>query len=266
MPDAGLAFRRWLFLFLTLSSTAAAVTKLASVLHAGGLSIGETCFLFLFAILFGWISMSFWLVLFGVVARLESVRLLPLAEAPRSGTRTAILMPVYNEDVARVFSGVRAIHDSVRDAGEDLEGLLELVGLHGGQRAVELVQHELHPQLAGLVLDDEEQLVGLRAARHLRREQPLQLQVARVGLLPREVDVDALFELALIHAAVLIERRTKRKPAGTDPRGYLRRAAAMAFAPARPRGSATFFTELGFASGFQSGGSRPVRSSWRYFW
>ena len=119
MPDAGLAFRRWLFLFLTLSSTAAAVTKLGSVLHASGLSIGEACFLFLFAILFGWISMSFWLVLFGVVARLESVKLLPLAEGPRSETRTAVLMPVYNEDVVRVFSGVRAIYDSVRDAGED---------------------------------------------------------------------------------------------------------------------------------------------------
>ena len=30
----------------------------------------------------------------------------------------SILMPVYNEDVARVFSGVRAIHDSARNAGE----------------------------------------------------------------------------------------------------------------------------------------------------
>ena len=119
MPDAGLAFRRWLFLFLTLSSTAAAVTKLASALHAGGLSLGEACFLFLFAILFGWISMSFWLVLFGVVARLESVRLLPLAEATRSNTPSAVLMPIYNEDVARVFSGVRAIYDSVRNAGEE---------------------------------------------------------------------------------------------------------------------------------------------------
>jgi len=70
MPDAGLAFRRWLFLLLTLSSTAAAVTKLWSILQAGGLSFGETLFLILFAILFGWISAAFWLALFGVVAKL----------------------------------------------------------------------------------------------------------------------------------------------------------------------------------------------------
>ena len=118
MPDVGLALRRWLFLFLTLSSTAAAVVKLWSILQSDGLTAGETFFLFLFAILFGWIAIAFWMALFGVVAKLESMRLLPLASASREGTRTAILMPVYNEDVARVFSGVQAIYDSVRDAGE----------------------------------------------------------------------------------------------------------------------------------------------------
>ncbi len=122
MPDGGLAFRRWLFLFLTFSSTAAAVAKLWSILQADGLSIGEGLFLFLFAILFGWIASAFWLALFGAVARLEGLRLMPLATAPRGDgepkSRTAILMPVYNEEVARVFASVRAIHDSVRDAGE----------------------------------------------------------------------------------------------------------------------------------------------------
>ena len=63
MPDGSLAFRRWLFLFLTVSATAAAVAKLWSVLQANGLSIGESLFLFLFAILFGWIASAFWLAL-----------------------------------------------------------------------------------------------------------------------------------------------------------------------------------------------------------
>jgi membrane glycosyltransferase len=119
VPDTGLALRRWLFLFLILSSTAAAVVKLWAILESGGLSIGEGLFVFLFAILFGWIAIAFWLALFGVVARLEGVRLMPLSSAARDeGARTAVLMPVYNEDVARVFSGVRAIYDSLRDAGE----------------------------------------------------------------------------------------------------------------------------------------------------
>jgi membrane glycosyltransferase len=119
VPDTGLALRRWLFFFLCLISTTAAVLKLLAILEAGGLGIGEGLFLLLFAILFGWIAIAFWLALFGVVARLERMRLLPFQPAPRGqDTQTAILMPVYNEDVARVFSGVRAIYDSVRDAGE----------------------------------------------------------------------------------------------------------------------------------------------------
>jgi membrane glycosyltransferase len=119
VPDTGLALRRWLFLFLCLFSTVAAVLKLLSILQSGGLSPGEGLFLFLFAVLFGWIASAFWLALFGVVARLERMRLLPFSPAPRGqDSRTAILMPVYNEDVGRVFSGVRAIYDSVRDAGE----------------------------------------------------------------------------------------------------------------------------------------------------
>ena len=65
MPDGSLAFRRWFFLFLTVSATAAAVAKLWSVLQANGLSIGESLFLFLFAILFGWIASAFWMALFG---------------------------------------------------------------------------------------------------------------------------------------------------------------------------------------------------------
>ncbi len=49
-------------------------------------------------------------------------------------------------------------------------------------------------------------------------------------------------------------------------RAYFLRASASAFAPARPRGSARFFTEPSAAYGFQSLGRRSVRSSMRYFW
>ena len=109
-----IAARRWLFLFLVVLSTAAAVDKFYQVLRIDGVDPLEFLFLALFAILFGWITISFWVAVFGAFARLTGARLLPLAEgtAP-SSSRTAILMPVYNEDVARVFSGVQAIFDSV---------------------------------------------------------------------------------------------------------------------------------------------------------
>ncbi len=114
-----MAPRRWLYLFLVLASTVAAVTQMVGVLQIDGLTFSEGAILFLFAILFAWIAASFWLAVFGAWARFAKVELLPLK--PASGTsaaRTAILMPVYNEDVARVFSGVRAIRES---AGADFD-------------------------------------------------------------------------------------------------------------------------------------------------
>jgi membrane glycosyltransferase len=113
-----IAARRWLFLILVLVSTAAAVDKLYQVLRIDGIDPPEFVFLCLFGILFGWITISFWMAVFGAFARLTTARLLPLKEAPApSSSRTAILMPVYNEDVARVFSGVQAIFDSVAATG-----------------------------------------------------------------------------------------------------------------------------------------------------
>ena len=117
MPD--LALRRWLYLYFVLASTVAAVTAMAGVLRGGGFSGGEIALLVLFAILFAWISASFWLTCLGAVARLAGVRLLPLkAASGPSAARTAILMPVYNEDVAGVFAGVRSIWEA---AGPDFD-------------------------------------------------------------------------------------------------------------------------------------------------
>ena len=113
-----IAARRWLFLFLVIVSTAAAVVKLYQVLLVDGIDPLEFLFLGLFAILFGWITISFWMAVFGAFARLTNARLLPLKESEAPSTaRTAILMPVYNEEVARVFSGVQAIFDSVAATG-----------------------------------------------------------------------------------------------------------------------------------------------------
>ncbi|HWF63345.1 MAG TPA: glucans biosynthesis glucosyltransferase MdoH [Rhizomicrobium sp.] len=114
-----IAVRRWLFLFLVVLSTAGAVFKLYQVLRVDGIDALETLFLILFAILFGWVTISFWLAVFGAFARLTGARLLPLAQSDQPITpRTAILMPVYNEDVNRIFSGVRAIFDSLQGAPE----------------------------------------------------------------------------------------------------------------------------------------------------
>src|SRR5579872_4374063 len=117
MPD--IAARRWLFLVLVLASTIAGVLQLWSVLLIDGLNNPEFLFLILFAILFGWIAASFWMAMFGAWAKLSGASLLPLAQrSGPSASRTAILMPVYNEDVMRVFAGVEAMHGSLTEAGE----------------------------------------------------------------------------------------------------------------------------------------------------
>ncbi|HET7083895.1 MAG TPA: glucans biosynthesis glucosyltransferase MdoH [Rhizomicrobium sp.] len=117
MPD--IAPRRWLYLFLVLASTVAAVTQMAGVLQFDGFTWREIVILALFAILFSWVAMSFWLTVFGAWVHFTKTNLLPLKPAGElSAARTAILMPVYNEDVARVFSAVQAIWES---AGADFD-------------------------------------------------------------------------------------------------------------------------------------------------
>src|SRR4030095_15000450 len=44
-------------------------------------------------------------------------------------------------------------------ARQDLEARRELIGPHITDRGLELVDHQLHPQLRGLMLDDEQHLV-----------------------------------------------------------------------------------------------------------
>jgi len=114
-----MAPRRWLYLFVVLASTVAAVTQMAGVFQFDGFSGREIVILALFAILFAWIASSFWMTVFGAFARFAGQELLPLHPAGEpSAARTAILMPIYNEDVGRVFSGVRAIRES---AGPDFD-------------------------------------------------------------------------------------------------------------------------------------------------
>src|SRR5882672_2766536 len=92
---------------------------MAGVLQFDGFTVREVTILALFAILFAWIAASFWLAVFGAWARFNKINLLPLKPASEpSAARTAILMPVYNEDVGRVFSGVRAMWES---AGPDFD-------------------------------------------------------------------------------------------------------------------------------------------------
>lgn len=78
----------------------------------------------LFAILFCWVSAGFWTALMGFwgcspgVTATGSPAAAPAAKPIAADARTAIVMPICNEDVPRVFAGLRATVESMAATGE----------------------------------------------------------------------------------------------------------------------------------------------------
>ena len=72
------------------------------------------------------------------------------------------------------------LHDAA-DAGELFEGVGQLVLRNASHGGLQLVQHQLHPQLAGLVLHDEQHLVVVGRERLLRVQDGVELQVVAVA-------------------------------------------------------------------------------------
>ncbi|MDR0184755.1 glucans biosynthesis glucosyltransferase MdoH [Lysobacter arvi] len=117
----GMAMRR-----LAVIGGAALLTLIATyqiwwVLRGGGIDVLEGILLVLFVGLFAWIAQAFVGSLAGFVlivgghrARLGLDSATPL---PELGTRTALLMPTYNEDPERLLAGLEAIHESLQATG-----------------------------------------------------------------------------------------------------------------------------------------------------
>ncbi len=110
-------WRRLLFFALTLLTAAAATGMMCDILAANGLTGLKRAGLVLFYVLFVWITGAFWTALAGFVIRLRggdplSLRPAELAGRPLAG-RTAIIMPIYNEDTTRVAAGLDVIWSSL---------------------------------------------------------------------------------------------------------------------------------------------------------
>jgi membrane glycosyltransferase len=91
------------------------------VLPYQGKQVLEVGILFLFALLFCWVSAGFWTAMMGFLQLLigrdrYSISARGTPDAPIDpSARTAIVMPICNEDVARVFAGLRATYESLAD-------------------------------------------------------------------------------------------------------------------------------------------------------
>lgn len=118
-----LSIRRTLVAALVILTTGLGAFRFWTVLRVDGATGLELVLLAVFAVLLGWIAFSFWLVVAGAYARWYGGRLTWLKEpVPVDATtacvgRTAVLVPVYNEEWARLFAGVRAICESLIAAG-----------------------------------------------------------------------------------------------------------------------------------------------------
>jgi membrane glycosyltransferase len=118
--------RRIVLLALTLVQTAVAGALMMESLPAHGGTLLERLVLVLFLILFFWVSAGFWTAMAGFLVLVKGDRhgVGNFSNASPGQTavqgrhdvaplKTAIVMPICNEDVARVFAGLRATYESV---------------------------------------------------------------------------------------------------------------------------------------------------------
>ncbi len=115
--------RRMLFFSAVFVLTSLATWFMADLLWQGGISRLEIALLVLFVVLFAHVAIGFCSALVGfyvmnrggdscrITATIEPGEDVPLAS-------TAVIMPVFNEDVSRVFEGIRVIYRSVQATGK----------------------------------------------------------------------------------------------------------------------------------------------------
>ncbi len=115
--------RRLVLLVLSLAPAVYATYLLSGLLPREASSSAEKALLAVFAVLSCWLAAGFWTAMMGFVVLLRGGdRHLVSRSAAGTGPlpdegRTAVVMPICNEDVQRVFAGLRATIESVGRAG-----------------------------------------------------------------------------------------------------------------------------------------------------
>ena len=118
---ASLAVRRLAIFAATAVLTAGGAREMYDVVDVGGVTALEWALLVLFAALFAWVAFSFvsslagfFVTLAGANAGLDIDASTPL---PELSSRTAMLLPTYNEDAGAVSARWRAMWESVEETG-----------------------------------------------------------------------------------------------------------------------------------------------------
>jgi len=122
--QAAANLRRLALLVLVVSQVYFFTSAMAAVLPYHGRRMLEMAILILFAILTAWVSLGFWTAIMGFVVKVTggdrfAISASAAADVPiDEHARTAVIMPICNESVARVFAGLRATHESLARTGE----------------------------------------------------------------------------------------------------------------------------------------------------
>lgn len=118
--------RSVVFFLVSLSTIALGIWLMFDILSANGLNMVEVGLLVLYACTFSWITFAFWSGVIGFMLQLLRIDPLSLRRIkPRPDpascsplSRTAVVMPVYNEDTDRVIAGFEASFRSLLQTGQ----------------------------------------------------------------------------------------------------------------------------------------------------
>ena len=123
----GLELLRWIIGGGVVATVALGVFLLLGKLDADGIDWTELCLLAIYGLLVLWLAANFWVAVAGLLVcvgrSLGLRRSAPLAAAaPGSPPRTAVLMPIYNENAGEACARIAAMYRSLEEAG-GLEGV-----------------------------------------------------------------------------------------------------------------------------------------------
>ncbi|PWG63701.1 glucans biosynthesis glucosyltransferase MdoH [Sediminicurvatus halobius] len=123
LPIPALGLRRALMLVLVAGTAAAGLRLMLDILRTNGMRPLEAAVLVLFAITFTWLAVAFWTAVIGFLLELLGRHALTLRRRgeppgpPPELARTALVMPICNEDVPTVLAGLEATWRSLAATG-----------------------------------------------------------------------------------------------------------------------------------------------------
>jgi membrane glycosyltransferase len=113
--------RRIILFILIFVPTFIACCLMARTLPHKGSGHLEFLLVLFFGILYAWISIGFWASIAGFLALMRQHGRFAIADTGKTSikdeTRTAILMPIHNENVDRTFAGLYAVYRSLEQTG-----------------------------------------------------------------------------------------------------------------------------------------------------